>query len=245
VGVVALDDAYGVMLFSLLLVLAEIVSGGEGSFAVVLDGLWEVAGACLLGGVLGGPMGWLSGRVRPGELTLLEALGFVLLCGGLATSFGVSHILACIALGATAARFSPPDMRPLHAIENVSQPFLVLFFLLAGLEFDPSAFGASVLVAVVYVVARTAGKFGGGYLGARIARAPDVVRRTIGWCLLPQAGIALGLGLVAAERLPEVGDELVSILVGTTFFFEVVGPLVTRAALASAGETAASRAASP
>lgn len=235
-GVVAIDDAYGVVLFSLLLVLAQALSGGEASWSVVLLGMWEVAGAVLLGIGLGVPMAWASGRLEPGQLTLLEALGFTLLCGGLAAMIQVSHIMACIALGAVVARRSREGTRPLHAIEDVSRPFLVLFFLLAGFDFDPSEFAAMAGVVAAYVGARSVGKLAGGYLGARIGGAPRPVARTVGWCLLPQAGVALGLALVAAERLPDAGGRLLSLMVGSTFVFEVVGPIATRTALHRAGE---------
>lgn len=235
-GVVALDDAYAVILFSLLLVLAQGVTGHEAAWSVLFEGGWEVLGGALLGVALGVPMAWLTGRARPGELTLLEALGFVLLTGGLASLFDVSYLLACMTLGAVVARRARHHTRPLHAIEGISQPFLVLFFLLAGFEFDPATLGRATIVAAAYVASRTLGKVAGGYFGARLARAPATVRRHVGWCLLPQAGVALGLALLAEESLPEVGRDLLSILVGTTFAFEVLGPISTRLALDRARE---------
>jgi hypothetical protein len=76
----------------------------------------------------------------------------------------------------------------------------------------------------------------GGSVGARLAKADETTRRHVGWCLLPQAGVALGLGLLAAQRFPEVGPNILSLLIGTTFVFEIVGPLATRLALGHAGE---------
>ena len=235
-GVVAIDDAYGVILFSLLLVLSQSLAGGDASWSVVLVGVWEIAGAVLLGLGLGVPMAWVSGRLEPGQLTLLEALGFTLLCGGVAAMMQVSHIMACMAMGAMVARRSREGTRPLHAIEDVSRPFLVLFFVLAGFDFEPSKFAAMAGIAIAYVGARSLGKVVGGYLGAVASGAPSRFRRTVGWCLLPQAGVALGLALVAAERFPEAGGRLLSVMVGTTFIFEVVGPIATRTALQRAGE---------
>lgn len=241
-AVVAIDDAYGVILFGVFLVVSMGVTGGAATGDAILEGLFEIAGGIGLGAGLGLPMAWVTGRVRPGELTLLETLGFVLLCGGLASTLEVSYLLACVALGGVVARRARHHARPLVAIERVSGPFLVVFFLLAGFEFEPQVLGAGGALAALYVLARAAGKVGGGYLGARAAGLPPPARRAIGFCLLPQAGVALGMGLIAAERVPGVGRTLLSLLVGTTFAFEVVGPLATRAALAAAGETRAARA---
>ena len=236
-AVVAIDDAYAIILFSLLLVVAQAVSGDGLAWSILLTGAWELLGAAVLGIAIAIPMSWVTGRVRPGELTLLEALGFVLLCGGLASLIGVSYLLACMVLGAVVANRARHHTRPFHAIEGVSQPFLVVFFLLAGFQFDPSSFALVGLTGAGYVILRSAGKIIGAYVGARFARAPANVAKHVGWCLLPQAGVALGLGLLAAERSPEFGGAILSLLIGTTFVFELLGPVATRVSLKRAGET--------
>lgn len=236
-AVVAIDDAYAIILFSLLLVVAQAVSGDGLAWSILLTGAWELAGAALLGVAIAIPMSWVTGRVRPGELTLLEALGFVFLCGGLASLLGVSYLFACMVLGAAVANRAHHHTRPFHAIEGVSQPFLVMFFLLAGFQFDPSMFAAVGLTGAAYVIFRSVGKIVGAYAGAKLAGAPSNVSNYVGWCLLPQAGVALGLGLLAAERFPERGGAILSLLVGTTFLFEVLGPIAARVSLKRAGET--------
>ncbi len=244
-GVVAVDDAFGIILFSLLLAIAQSISGAGFSGAELLGAAWEVFGGIALGASLGVVMAWVSGRAQPGELTLIETAGFVLLGGGLATALGVSYLLTAIALGATVANRAKHHERPFHAIEGISQPFLIVFFLLAGFEFDPSGLATFGLIGGVYVVARTAGKLLGSKFAARSDGTPPAVRSYVGWCLLPQAGVALGLGLVAAERFPEHGPRLLSVLVGTTFVFEVLGPIATKIALKRAGETGAAKPSAP
>lgn len=234
--VVAIDDAYGIMLFSALLILAEAFSGGVPSWSILLSGCWEIVGAALLGIVLGVPMAWLTGRVRAGELTLVETLGFVFACAGLAEAIGVSYLLACVVLGAVVANRARHHTRPFHAIEGISQPFLIIFFVMAGFELDLGSLGSFGLIAVTYVIGRAVGLIAGGSLGARISGAPHVTRRFVGWCLLPQAGVALGLALVAGNRFPDLAPGLLSLVVATTVFFEVLGPIATRIALRRAGE---------
>jgi Kef-type K+ transport system membrane component KefB len=216
---------------------AQAISGDGLAWTTLLTGAWELVGAALLGIAIAIPMSWLTGRVQPGELTLLEALGFVFLCGGLASLLGVSYLLACMVLGAAVANRAHHHTRPFHAIEGVSQPFLVMFFLLAGFQFDPSMFAAAGLTGAAYVIFRSVGKIVGAYAGAKFAGAPPNVSNYVGWCLLPQAGVALGLGLLAAEQFPERGAAILSLLVGTTFLFEVAGPIAARVSLRRAGET--------
>lgn len=235
-GVVAVDDAYGIILFSVLLAIAQQVGGTGAGMEALLHGLWEVGGALLLGFALGLPMAALTGRLQRGEPTLVEALGFVLTCCGLAVTLNVSYLLACMAMGAVVPWRAKHHRRPFHAIEGIADPFLVLFFMLAGFEFDVGALRAVGAVALLYVLGRALGKIAGNWLGAQLSGSEPKVGRWLGLSVMPQAGVALGLGLMAAERFPEVGSPLLSLLVGTTLTFELAGPLSTRFALRRAGE---------
>jgi len=235
-AVVAIDDAYGIVLFSLLLAFAQNLAGFDGGQLAIGVALWEVAGAVLLGGALGLPMAWLTGQLKRGEPSLVEALGFVLTCSGLAALLDVSYLLACMTMGAVVATRAKHHTRPFHAIDGIADPFLVMFFLLAGFEFAPESLSGLGVLAGCYVVARAAGKIAGGFLGATVAGSGPVVGRYMGLCVMPQAGVALGLGLVAAERFPQWGPQLLSLLVGTTLVFELVGPIATRFGLRKAGE---------
>ena len=235
-GVVAIDDAWGVILFSILLVTAEALTGKGEPMAELFRGLWDVLGAILLGIVIGIPMAWLTGRIKKGEPSLLEAAGFVFICGGLALAFHVSYLLACIALGATVANRAKHHTRPFREIEGASEPFLVIFFLLAGYECDINTLAALSIIGGGYILARSAGLIIGGNLAAQRTNLPTVVKSRIGWCLLPQAGVALGLALLVSERLPQAGEIVLPLIIATTVVFEIAGPLITRWHLHKAGE---------
>jgi Kef-type K+ transport system membrane component KefB len=141
-----------------------------------------------------------------------------------------------MAMGATVSNVARHHERPFHAIEEVEQPFLIIFFLLAGFDFQADQLWTVGLVGLVYILGRSAGLIAGGYLGGKLAGAPHSVRTHTGWCLLPQAGVALGLALIVSERFPDWGSQVLSIVVATTIVFELVGPLMTRYALRHAGE---------
>ncbi len=235
-GVVAIDDAWGVLTFSVLFVTAQALAGEGSALHELGSGLWEVLGAALLGAVIGFPMAWITGRVRAGEPTLVEAMGFVFLCSGLATVLQVSYLLAAMVLGAVVANRAKHHQRPFHEIEGISEPFFAVFFVLAGLKLDVGTLTALGLIGLVYIVSRALGLISGGIAAGKLAGAAPHVSKRIGWCLLPQAGVALGFALLARERMPEIGEKVLPLVIATTVLFEISGPLLARWQLKRAGE---------
>jgi Kef-type K+ transport system membrane component KefB len=235
-GIVAVDDAWGLILFSLMLTGAH-GCGEQGSNAVsLMAGAWELGGALLLGIGLGIPMAYLTGRIQAGEPTLVEALGLVFLCGGIAIWLDVSFILASMVLGGVVANLGRHHTRPFHAIEGIEWPFMILFFVLAGASLHVDALYHVGLIGSAYVILRVIGRFLGAWMGGVISRAGPLVRRWMGMALMPQAGVALGMALVATERCPNVGDIILTVIIAATVVFELIGPVLTRIALVHAGE---------
>jgi Kef-type K+ transport system membrane component KefB len=237
-GIVAIDDAWGIIAFSILLLAAQMLGGG-GTQEILQNGLWEVLGALVVGALVGLPAAYLTGRLHQGEPVQAEALGVVFLCAGLAIWLGVSFLLAGITAGAVVANLARHHNRPFHEIEHIESPLMVLFFVLAGASFAPAGLVGIGLVAAAYVVLRTLSRVAGGWIGASLAREPVVHCRWIGLALIPQAGVALGMALIAAERFPEHAETLLAVTVSSTIVFELVGPLLTQAALRKVGEARA------
>lgn len=236
-GIVAIDDAWGLLIFILLLSVAQGVAAADGeAFASLLSGAWEIAGAVGLGAALGLLMAFLTGRIRPGEPTQAEALGVVILTAGLAEWLEVSYVLAAIVLGAVVANFAKHHTRPFRAIEGIEWPFLILFFLLAGAALHLEALAGAGGLAAAYIGLRVAGRVLGTRLGGRVAGTEPKTRRWIGLALLPQAGVAVGMALLAAQRFPEIGDMLLSVVLGSTVVFELAGPVCTRWVLVRVGD---------
>lgn len=243
-GIVALDDAWGLIVFSLALSLADALAGTSGTEALV-SGAQELGGAILLGAGLGVPMAYVTGRIRPGEPTLAEALGLVFLCGGLAMWLDVSFLLAAMVMGAAVANLAKHHDRPFHAIEGIEWPFMILFFVLAGASLDPGSLLQLGGIGTAYVVLRFVSRFPGGWLGAKLGNGPPLLRRWIGSALMPQAGVAVGMSLVAAERFPELGERILPIAIASTVLFEILGPVITRRALVVSGDAFRKEEASP
>jgi len=236
IGIVAVDDAWGLIAFTLMLATVHLLNGDGGVASVMLGSLRELGGALVLGTVLGVPMAYLSGRVSSGEPLQAEALGMVFLCGGLALWLEVSFILAAMVMGAVVTNLARHHRRPFHAIEGIEWPFLVLFFVLAGASLDIEALRLAGAGLVGYVLLRVLGRLLGAWLGGALCRDDPAQRWWLGLAMLPQAGVALGMALVAMQRLPTLGLTILPVVVGATIIFEIVGPVLTRLALHRVGE---------
>lgn len=236
-AIVALDDAVGLVVFSLMLAVVGLLAGGDGSGGAAVTGaLRELGGGVALGVGLGVPAAYLTGRLRPGRPALEEALGLVLLCAGLGMWLRVSYVLAAVVMGAVVANVASHHERPFREIEGIEWPFLVIFFLLAGASLELSALTAVGWIGAAYILLRTLGKVVGAGLGVTAVGGSSGHARWLGVALLPQAGVALGLALLADQQLPESGGDVLAIVVGATVVFELIGPLGTRLALERAEE---------
>ena len=121
-AIVAIDDAWALILFSLGLAAIGLMNGDNHLAGTLQEISWDIGGAILLGGLIGLPAAYLTGRVRPGQPMLMEALGLVLLCGGSALVFEVSYLIACMTMGAVIANLAAHHDYPFHEIENVEWP---------------------------------------------------------------------------------------------------------------------------
>lgn len=229
-SVVAVDDAWGLLAFSLCLSFAlsgasEVVANHE--FSVMR----EVFGALALGIVVGLPGAYITGRIREGEPLEIEALALVFVTAGLALWSEVSFLIAGMSAGATIANLAVHHRRAFHEIEHIQWPFMVLFFLLAGASLDVTVLRDVGLVGLAYMALRTMARFLGGWLGAWIGAAPLAERPLYGLALLPQAGVAVGMALTAARAMPDMADQIIAVTIGTTIAFELFGPILTLRAI--------------
>ena len=239
-GVVAIDDAWGMIAFALAMVGAQMLSGGTGvdHASVLWEAFREVAGSVALGLALGLPAAYLTGRLSPGEPQQTEALGLVFLAAGLALWLDLSFLLTGMTVGAVIVNRAAHHDYAFHEIEHIEWPFLTLFFLLAGATLELEVLSELGLLGVGYVLLRIAARGIGGWVGGRLGGLGATECRWIGPALLPQAGVAVGMALIAAERMPEYGATILSMTIGTTVVFELIGPLSTALALRRTGAAA-------
>lgn len=229
-GIVAIDDAWGLLAFSLAAVGAHMLSGGADA-GLLAEALWEIGGAVALGGLIGWPAAYLTGRISRGEPLETEAIGLVCLTAGLAIWLDVSFLIAGMVAGMLIANLARHHERAFHEIEHLQWPFMVLFFLLAGARLDLSLLAGIGLAGVLFILLRSAARLAGGWIGGGLARLPAQERRWCGAALLPQAGVAVGMALIAAREFPQHGDLILTITIGSTVIFELVGPVMTLIAI--------------
>jgi Kef-type K+ transport system membrane component KefB len=229
-GIVAIDDAWGLIVFSLVLTVAGVLAGNGHSNALA-DGIIEAGGSILLGLAIGLPGAFLTGRIKPGEPTLIEALGLVFLCAGLALWFELSFLLAGMTAGVTIVNLARHHDRPFHEIERIEWPFVLVFFVMAGATLDLQGILAIGWIGLGYVALRTVSRVLGAWVGGRLAGLPGRESGLMGLALMPQAGVAIGMALVVAERFPEIGQQVLTITIASTIVFEIFGPLLTMYAL--------------
>lgn len=230
-SVVALDDAWALIIFSIGLAIVGTMNGGNSETSHLLLAVQDIGGAIILGIAIGIPGSYLTGRMKPGEPILSEALGLVFICGGLAIWLNVSYLIASMSMGMVVANLAKHHEYPFHAIENIEWPIMSLFFILAGASLDLKTLWGVGFIGLVFVIVRVLGKLLGVRLGSALGKADQDTRRWMGIAMLPQAGAAMGMALVATQQFPDYAQILLTIVIGSTVLFEIVGPVFTRMAL--------------
>jgi len=166
-----------------------------------------------------------------------------LLIGGSAVALlGISHVLnidmflACFIAGMTVSNASPKSANLFQALKSIDYPLYVIFFVIAGASLHIEALSHLGLLGLLYIVARTAGKVFGAWLGSRLGNFGETQQRWLGMALLAQAGVALGLSQTLVNVWPEGGQVAQTLTLGSFVIFELIGPVAVRRSLVSAGE---------
>lgn len=238
--VVAMDDAVGIIAFGISTTIAKAILNNSTNisvFKIIFIPLLEIFFALLLGFIMGIILTYLSKKAR-GEDSLLSIIIAVLFATtGIAIRFELSSLLACMMVGATLINIAPNNKRAFTTVERFTPPVLISFFTIAGVQLDLSILKDVGFLGIAYVIIRVAGKMLGAYLGARISKFPSTVQKYLGYTLIPQAGVAIGLSMVAQDTLPDpYGVRIRTIVLAGTVIYELVGPMITKMALIKAGE---------
>ena len=235
--VVAMDDAVGLVVFAVSIGLARAFAGGQLTVAaMLLDPLREIVLSLLVGGVIGLllAVGIRFFHSRANRLCL--CITAVLLGIGLAEMWHLSSLLLCMMISAVYCNLGADTNQVLDLCDRWTPPLLMLFFVISGAELDLAVIPTVGLLGVLYLLARSLGKYAGAYLGALVTHADENIRKYLGITLLPQAGVAIGMAQVAMTALPAYGERIRAVVLCATLIYELVGPLLTKKALQAAGE---------
>ena len=236
-SIVAIDDVWALLLFAVGVSTAKTLNGHGADTFFFASAAWEIFGAVGLGIAIGIPAAYLTGRAKLGQPMIIEALGIVFICGGLAIWLEVSYLIAAMTVGATIANLAKHHDYPFHEIENIESPFMVVFFVLAGASLDLGSIEQLGLMGASYIIGRALGKYFGSLIGSQISGSNLVTKKWMGLALLPQAGVPIGMALVAANQFPEHRQILLSVVISSTVLFDIIGPILTRLAITRAGVT--------
>jgi Kef-type K+ transport system membrane component KefB len=185
-------------------------------------------------------------RVRLPRQRQLLVTAIMFLAVGLSRQLDISYLLVALITGAVIANFTPRFRRFFESLQAVDTPILVIFLTLAGANLHLEAVPSLGLLGAVYILARLSGKLLGSRLGdvscrllpAGCSNIAPAYRKHIGLTLTPQAGVAVGLALLAEERLPLPEGVVVTVILGSVIFFEIIGPILVVRALKETGSVA-------
>ncbi|MCI8514390.1 MAG: cation:proton antiporter [Lachnospiraceae bacterium] len=236
--VVAIDDATALMFFGISVALAKSItaSGDMNIWMTLLDPVVEIVGALVFGAVLGFFLSLLMKWFHSKGNRLSIAVGMVFLCVGVADMLGLSSLLSCMAMSAMFVNLSNAGDKVFSSVDQMTPPLFMLFFLLSGVDLNIRIIPTVGIVGIIYVIFRVIGKMAGTWVGARLSRAEPAVQKYLGFTLIPQAGVAIGLSGVVMAVVPEYGAEIRAIILCATVIYEITGPVITKLALTKAGE---------
>jgi len=236
-AVVALNGLVEIVLFSLLMTVVTILrSGGADPLTLIHGPALEIGGSLALGLALGfGLRAWSMSRFGKDSLKI-PTVGLIMLGAGISEAAHLSVLLSMLAFGAVVANTHPFKAQVFELGRAMEAPLLVMFFTLSGATLHLTELGSLGWLGLAYIGGRLIGKVAGGSLGAWAAGASPASIRYMGYGLVPQASMAIGLAAMIEAKFPDVAGPIIPITLGAIVVFETVGPLMTRRALLRSGE---------
>ena len=244
-GIIAVNNLFCITAYAGAAAVIDLTSGIGGrslfdaAYLAVFPLVWQLFGSVAWGYLVGMLLAGWSTQVREtGEMLILLA-GSILLCVGVSRLLDLSPLIASMAVGATMVNLSRRSHRLFDTLSGTDPPFYAIFFVLAGADLDLTLVPAMGAVGLVYVGGRSVGKFTGAVAGARWLQLEPSVQRFLGFGLLAQAGLAVGLTLQIEQRYEAFAPSVSTVVLASVAIFEMIGPISTRFALMRAGEAEA------
>lgn len=249
--VTALDDIYGIVIFGFFISIAQILTSTTSMpvWLMITKPFIEVFGSIIIGLVLGFVLSKIVvkfDKIRDD----MQVLSIIAVFLGISVSvllnnyfsqynLGISSLLINIMIGTMIANMVKKPQGVFNSLNDFTTPFYVVFFTLAGASLNLGIIKTSVLVsilAVAYIIARGFGKYAGARAGAKITDAEPVVQKYLGFALLPQGGVSLGLLVVVSSQMPTFYPLISTIIMLSILIYETTGPIFAKYAISKAGE---------
>ncbi len=242
-GIIAVNNLLCISVFTLVAAAIDLSGAFDGSghlwatlYRSVFTLVWQLLGSAALGFLIGMLLaGWSSQVTEGGEMLILLS-GSILLTVGLSRMLDLSALVASLAVGATMANLAKRSRSLFDTLAGTDPPFYAIFFVIAGAELDVRLVPAMGALGLVYVAGRAGGKFAGATAAAHVLRLPKSVRHYLGFGLLAQAGLAIGLTFSVNSRFETHAAVVSTVVLASVAVYEMIGPISTRFALVHAGE---------
>lgn len=242
--VVAMDDALGLIAFAISMNIAQSLASGAAMtvMSMLVTPLLEIVGSILLGMALGFVLSFLARYFKSRGNKLALTIAFIFLALALCDMWNLSNLLCIMMIGAVLTNLCPAANVIIEQTDRFTPPLFLLFFVISGAELNLAVLPTVGLLGVCYVLVRAFGKWLGAFIGSRVVHAHPNVQKYLGFTLIPQAGVAIGMATLALTRLPAYGQQIQAVVLAGTLIYELVGPVITKIALNKAGEIPASAA---
>lgn len=237
--VVAMDDAVGIIIFGISTTIAGALINNNSNFSVakaIFVPILEIIYALFLGLIVGFVLSIISKKTEGEDQLLCITIAALFFTIGISTSLNISPLLSCMMVGATITNIAPTNSRTLSVIDRFTPPVFIAFFTIAGIELNLAMLTKVGFVGVGYIIARLIGKIFGAGIGSKLSNCPKTVQKYLGLTLVPQAGVAIGLAMMAETLMPEFGSSIRTIILSATVVYELIGPILTKTVLIKAGE---------
>ena len=236
--VVAMDDAVGLVVFSVSSAVASTLSSGGpvSVYSMAVKPLIEIVLSLVSGSLLGLLISVSMRFFHSRSNKLMICIAGVVLGEAVANQFGLSDLLVCMSVGAVFANLRNDALEVMDVCDGWTPPLFMLFFVISGAELDLAALPTVGVLGLIYIVVRSFGKYFGAYLGSVVVKASPNIRKYLGITLLPQAGVAIGMAQMVLTQLPQFGARIQAVVLSATLIYELVGPVATKIALTKAGE---------
>jgi Kef-type K+ transport system membrane component KefB len=204
--------------------------------STIVSPLLEIILSLVVGGVIGAIVAISNRFFHSKANRLCISIAAVMLGVGIAKQFDLSHLLLCMSIGAVYVNLRDDAIHTLEHVDTWTPPLFMMFFVISGADLDVAALPTLGLVGVLYIVSRVVGKYFGAYLGCTISKMPHKIRKYLGFSLVPQAGVAIGIAQLVVTELPQYGSSIQAVVLCATMVYELVGPILTKISLIKAGE---------
>lgn len=236
-SVVAIDDAIALIAFGFALTYVNsMAADGKGLLLSLLAPFIELFLSAIIGLVLALIMLIPLHFFKKESNRMCAIVGILFITSSLADYLGASSLLACMFLGAVLININRESASIFKIADTFTPPIFMLFFVLSGAELDIFIIPSIGVIGVIYIIMRSIGKVFGSWFGAVLTKSEPMVKKYLGWTLLPQAGVAIGLSLVVDKALPQYSAQVRAVVLCSVLIFELIGPIASKIALTKAGE---------